>query len=261
MLSFGTLRRRLPSLIGLALGWLLSAALIHAQTGTGSVQGRVFNPVSKDYVGNAEVRLDGTNRTTYSESDGSFQFTDVPAGPASITVLFTGYTTVKDSFTVTAGQAAVREINLVSSAAAPAPNKDGVIQLTAFTVASEREGNAKAIQAQRRNMNITTSVSSDIFGDVADGNVGEFLKYCPASTSITSSPSPAVPALAVWTVNTWVCPSTVCVTPVPMPTAVAVLPRVRPALKASPSRRSTPSRSTAPPAPRTTPTRRPAPST
>ena len=179
MLSLGILRRRLPSVIGLVLGWLLSAVLIHAQTSTGTVQGRVFNPVSKDYVGNAEIRLDGTNQTTYSESDGSFQFSGVPAGAASITVLFTGYTTVKDSFTVTAGQTAVREINLVSNAAAPAPNKDGVIQLTAFTVASEREGNAKAIQAQRRNMNITTSVSSDIFGDVADGNVGEFLKYLP----------------------------------------------------------------------------------
>jgi TonB-dependent receptor len=32
---------------------------------------------------------------------------------------------------------------------------------------------------QRRSMDITTSVSSDIFGDVTDGNVGEFLKYLP----------------------------------------------------------------------------------
>ncbi len=181
MLTFGLFRRRQPSLVALILGWLLSAVLLSAQTGsTGSIQGRVFNPVSKDYVGNAEVRLDGTSQVTYSESDGSFQFANVPAGPASITVLFTGSTTVKDSFTVTAGQPAVREINLVSAAAvAPTTNKDGVIQLTAFTVATEREGNAKAIQAQRRNMNITTSVSSDIFGDVADGNVGEFLKYLP----------------------------------------------------------------------------------
>jgi hypothetical protein len=46
-------------------------------------------------------------------------------------------------------------------------------------VSSEREGNAKAVMDQRRNMDITTSVSSDIFGDVTDGNVGEFLKYLP----------------------------------------------------------------------------------
>ena len=180
MTSIGSPRRK-PSLFALALGWLLTALLVQAQTaGTGTVQGRVYNPVSREYVGNAEVKLDGTPQSTFTEIDGSFQFTGVAPGSASITVSFSGYNTVKDTFTVTAGLPAVREINLVSTAApAPVTNKDGVVQLTAFTVASEREGNSKAIQAQRRNMNITTSVSSDIFGDVADGNVGEFLKYLP----------------------------------------------------------------------------------
>jgi iron complex outermembrane receptor protein len=73
----------------------------------------------------------------------------------------------------------VREITLTSAAATPTARKDGVVTLQAFTVATEREGNAKAIMDQRRNMDITTSVSSDIFGDVTDGNVGEFLKYLP----------------------------------------------------------------------------------
>ena len=154
--------------------------MAHGQTATGSVQGKVFNPVTNEYVRNAEVRLEGTNQVTYTEGDGSFQFPNVAAGPAAIAVSFSGYATVKDSFTVTAGSPAVREINILSTAApAPVTRKDGVIQLAAFTVDSEREGNAKAIQAQRRNMDITTSVSSDIFGDVTDGNVGEFLKYLP----------------------------------------------------------------------------------
>ena len=180
MSQFGMLRRRLPSLIVLICGWLFAATLAHGQTATGSVQGKVFNPVTNEYVRNAEVRLEGTNQVTYTEGDGSFQFPNVAAGPAAIAVSFSGYATVKDSFTVTAGSPAVREINILSTAApAPVTRKDGVIQLAAFTVDSEREGNAKAIQAQRRNMDITTSVSSDIFGDVTDGNVGEFLKYLP----------------------------------------------------------------------------------
>ena len=159
-------------------GWWLASAAMLAQTGTGTVQGRVYNPSGKEYVGNAEVRLEGTNQVTYTESDGSFRFDNVAAGPTSITVNYTGYESVKQSFTVTAGLPAVREINLVSTAAMPKVTGE-VVQLQAFTVESEREGNSKAIMAQRRNMNITTSVSSDIFGDVADGNVGEFLKYLP----------------------------------------------------------------------------------
>ncbi len=165
-------------MIALAIGWLATVAATFAQ-GSGTIQGRVFNPVSKQYVRNAEVRLEGTQQVTFTENDGSFQFLNVPAGSATINVTYTGYNSVKETFTVTPGQAAVREINLTSTADAAPATKDGVVQLQAFTVASEREGNAKAIQAQRRDMNIINSVSSDLFGDVADGNVGEFLKYLP----------------------------------------------------------------------------------
>ncbi len=170
--------RRGPLLCIVLSGWLLAGVALHAQSATGAVRGRVYNPASQEYVRNAEVRLDGTGQVTYTENDGAFQFTAVAAGPAAITITYSGYNTVKESFTVTAGDVAVREINLTSTVAAPAA-KDGVVRLEAFTVSSEREGNAKAIMDQRRNMDITTSVSSDIFGDVTDGNVGEFLKYLP----------------------------------------------------------------------------------
>ena len=40
-------------------GWLAATSDVAGQAaGTGSIQGRVFNPVSRDYVRNAEVRLD-----------------------------------------------------------------------------------------------------------------------------------------------------------------------------------------------------------
>jgi TonB-dependent receptor len=169
-------RSRLKS-AALACCWLASVLSLHAQA-TGTIQGRVFNPASKEYVRNAEVRLGGTSQIIYTENDGSFRFENVPLGSATIDITYTGYNPVKETFTVAAGQTAVREINLTSTAATAA-SKDGVVQLQAFTVSSEREGNAKAIQAQRRDLNIITSVSSDLFGDVADGNVGEFLKYLP----------------------------------------------------------------------------------
>jgi len=114
---------------------------------------------------------------TFTESDGTFEFTGVPAGQVAITVNFSGYNLERQAFTVEAGQTVVREINLTSTARVP--SREGVVRLEAFTVSSEREGNAKAVMAQRREMNIVTSVSSDIFGDVTDGNVGEFLKYLP----------------------------------------------------------------------------------
>jgi TonB-dependent receptor len=158
----------------------LGAGTLSAQpTATGSVQGRVYNPATKEYVANAEVRLEGSKQVAYTENDGTFQLNNVSVGPATIAIAFSGYNTVKESFSVTAGQPAVREINLVSTDSGPTTTKNGVVQMQAFTVDSEREGNSKAIMDQRRSMNIGNSVSADIFGDVTDGNVGEFLKYLP----------------------------------------------------------------------------------
>ncbi len=109
----------------LALAGLASA--LHGQgAGTGTIQGRVYNPSTGQYVRNAEVRLEGTSQTTYTENDGAFAFGNVPAGDATIVVTYTGYNTVTEKFTVTPGQTAVREINLTSTATMPAA-KDGVV--------------------------------------------------------------------------------------------------------------------------------------
>ena len=179
-----TARARSPlfagwNLLVFAACWLAANVASFAQSAnTGSIQGRIYNPVSREYVHNAEVRLEGTNQVTYSDSDGSFRLDQIVAGNATIVVTYTGYNSVRETFSVAPAQTAVREINLTSTAVVE-KNKEGVVQLQAFSVSTEREGNSKAIMAQRRNMDISTSVSSDIFGDVADGNVGEFLKYLP----------------------------------------------------------------------------------
>src|SRR3954467_15220995 len=97
------------NLTALILGACAFAFNLHAQTaGTGTVQGRVYNPASKEYVRNAEVRLEGTEQVTYTENDGSFQFTGVPAGNVAVSVTYSGYNSAREAFTVTAGQTAVR---------------------------------------------------------------------------------------------------------------------------------------------------------
>src|SRR5260221_9877421 len=80
--------RRWLAFVALAFGWLAAAVSIDAQSATGSIQGRVYNPATKEYVNNAEVRLEGTNQITYTQSDGSFRFDNVPSGAASVTVAY-----------------------------------------------------------------------------------------------------------------------------------------------------------------------------
>ncbi len=162
----------------LTLGCLLSCLTLSAQSATGTITGRVFNPATKEYVRSAQVTIAGTNQITETENDGTFSFRNVPAGQITLNVVYTGYTAPADTFTVTAGQTATREINLTSTQADKG-TADSPTKLEAFVVSNAREGNAKAIMDQRRNMNISTSVAADTFGDVTEGNVGEFLKFLP----------------------------------------------------------------------------------
>ena len=156
----------------------LTPAIAVAQSATGTVTGRVFNPATGEYVRNAEIRVQGSAQSTFSEEGGVYQLDHVPAGSATLQVTFSGYQTATATIAVTAGTAATRDFELVS-ALSRAPGSGDVVKMGQFVVSTDREGNAKAIMEQRRNMNISTSVAADTFGDVTEGNVGEFLKFLP----------------------------------------------------------------------------------
>jgi len=151
------------------------------QANRGTVSGRIYKPRTGEYVRSAIVRIEGADRSVESQEGGYYRFADVPAGEVQLVITYTGYTTVTAAVTVIAGQAAVRDFELrMPGERAPAGEAGAVpLKLVEFIVSSEREGNSKAIQAQKNSMNITSHVASDVFGDVPEGNVGEFLKFLP----------------------------------------------------------------------------------
>lgn len=163
----------------IAAAFCLLVTTAHAQS-SGTIVGRVYNPTTQEYVRDAEVEVEGTALKTSTEVGGLFQLLNVPPGEVRLVVRYSGYATQSLAVTVAAGQTATRDVELVPVRAPAKGTAAGeAVELTAFVVSSEREGNAKAIMSQKKNMNVTTSVASDIFGDVTDGNVGEFLKYLP----------------------------------------------------------------------------------
>lgn len=162
----------------LLAGWLLPLAQpASAQTATGSVAGRIYNPNTGEYVRNAQVRIVETGQTATSEGGGEFRFVDVPAGKATLVVTYTGYHSSTATVTVPSGAAVSHDFNLISTTDTTAAGE--AIKLGQFVVSSEREGSAKAIMDQRNSMNITSTVASDSFGDNPEGNIGEFLKHLP----------------------------------------------------------------------------------
>ena len=169
--------RRLVLACLLAVGSAVAA--LGQQTTTGAITGRVFNPVTQEYVRNAEVAVAGTNLVAYSADDGSFSFTAVPAGTVTLRVTYTGYEAATAQLTLGAGQTATRDFEIAPSGSRGRADPSSVVKLGQFNVSAEREGNAKAIMEQRAAINVKSVVSADNFGDLTGGTVGEFIKYLP----------------------------------------------------------------------------------
>ena len=145
---------------------------LRAQGNTGTITGRVLNEGTGQYLRNAVVSVVGTNLSTVAEAGGAYTLNGVPAGPIQVAVTFVGLDPVADSVTVIPGQTVVHDVAMSNKA-------EGIVKLDAYRVVTEREGNNKAIQDQKAALEIKTVIASDAFGDVSEGNVGEFLKLMP----------------------------------------------------------------------------------
>ncbi|MBL9186693.1 MAG: TonB-dependent receptor [Opitutaceae bacterium] len=150
-------------------GLLLADSQIHAQApaaSSGSIAGRVIHATTRTALGGATVALEADARVaTFSDTDGSFRLERVPPGPQTLLVDYTGLDRARVPVMVQPGAVIATEARLSS----------GIYQLAAFEVSSVREGQAAAISSQRAADNIKTSVATDAFGNVADGNLGNLL--------------------------------------------------------------------------------------
>ena len=119
-----------------------------------------LNEATGQYLRNAIVTVAGTTVTDVSGSGGTYTLTNVPAGSVEVTVSYAGLDAQTVKVQVGAGQTVERDINLRSG------SYSEVVKMGDFVVASEREGNAKAIMDQRNAENMKKVIASDVFGKV-----------------------------------------------------------------------------------------------
>ena len=115
------------------------------------------------------MKLAGTRRVELTDRDGSYAIAGVASGNHELVVSYAGLDTEKRTVAVSAGQTTKQDFNLPS----------GIYKLDAFVVAAEVEGNAAAVNQQKKSDFFMEAISADTLGNVAEGNIGEFLRYVP----------------------------------------------------------------------------------
>lgn len=171
------------AVVAAAVVVLIGATAFAQNANLGTVRGRVQNATNGLYLKNARIIVEGTNLEALTDDYGDYMLPEVPAGAATLKIFYTGLEQQTVTVNVPAGQALEQNFRL-ASARFTQEVKDNVIQLDQFVVAAARETNASAIATseQRFSPNMKSVIAADAFGDVTEGNVGEFVKFLPGVT-------------------------------------------------------------------------------
>ncbi|MDP3069332.1 MAG: TonB-dependent receptor [Opitutaceae bacterium] len=162
---------RVARFAGLA-GLLFAAASAFAQS-AGLVVGQVRNVATSVFLEGAEVAVEGSGKSAVTDREGRYELSLAP-GLATLVVRYTGLEVERVAVDVRAGVRLTQDIALNA----------GIYKLDAVTVSGPREGGAAAITRQREAPNVKNVVASDSFGNVADGNIGDFLQQLPGITAV-----------------------------------------------------------------------------
>jgi TonB-dependent receptor len=133
-----------------------------------AVNGLVLDEQGGIPIGGASVRVLGTQKGAYTRNDGKFTILDVSGDNLKLLVTSIGYM----SDTVDVGMAGSTFITIKL--------KGSVIEKGEVVVLSNSaKGQARALNQQKTNGNVSNIVSSDLIGRFPDQNVGDAMKRIP----------------------------------------------------------------------------------
>lgn len=95
-------------LLALLIGWfvLAVAPLWAAEAGdarsTGTIEGRVVNPAAGEHLERVRLTVEGTTLEAFTDADGYYRLTNVPAGTAQLRAFYTGFPLQADHVSVVA---------------------------------------------------------------------------------------------------------------------------------------------------------------
>lgn len=154
-------------------GMIMLLNMLAFAQGAGLVTGTVADKTQGLSLPGATLKLSPGNHYTVSNQFGKFEFLGVPAGNYTITISYMGYQQLSQEVTVSAGKTAEMNFRLADREIA---GKEIVI------MGDRLRGQARALNQQKNNPNITNIVSADQIGRFPDANIGDALKRVPGIT-------------------------------------------------------------------------------
>ncbi|PTN08675.1 TonB-dependent receptor [Mangrovibacterium marinum] len=133
----------------------------------GIITGRVLDQDKLPLPG-ATIFIKSLNQGVVSDVNGFYRFVKLPAGTFELTVSYIGFTETAEKVPVEIGKTSTMNFYLKAG-----------IDLNEVVVNGSLQGQSKALNQQKNNINITNVISADQVGRFPDANVGDALKRIP----------------------------------------------------------------------------------
>lgn len=134
---------------------------------TGIISGKITEAETNFSLPGATIKLESINKYTYSNQNGEFEFLNIPEGNYQVEITYIGYEKQTQEVKVGAGKNTNIKFVLITASN----------ELENIVVIGDRlRGQAKALNKQKSNQNITNVISSDQTGRFPDANIGDALK-------------------------------------------------------------------------------------
>ncbi len=150
------------------VGIVMAPSTSRAQQ-TGHINGRISDADTKEYLPTANVMLKGTGLGASTDRAGQYRIQNVPVGQYEMIVRYIGYEEQTVNVTVTAGSTIAKDVAL----------KTGVVQLSGIEINGLREGQNKALNAQKSSEKIMNVVAAEQILSFPDVNGAEALQRIP----------------------------------------------------------------------------------
>lgn len=150
---------------------LLLALNLKAQTG--SITGKVTDDLGL-FMPGATLMLNTQPVTgSISDNNGKYSVQSVPAGTYMMTVAYIGYQEISQEVIVQAGKTTTLDFRL---------SEASIIGDEVIVLGDRLRGQAKALNQQKNNINVTNVVAADQIGRFPDANIGDAMKRIPGIT-------------------------------------------------------------------------------
>jgi len=154
---------------GFAAPGIAQAETTGSSSGT-TITGRVVDEGDGLPLPGVNISVKGTSKGAITGQDGRFRLENVSGAAAVIEASYIGYVKSDIPITLSPGKAVIKNIRL----------KPGVLISKEITVVGELlKGQAKALNQQKNDVNVTNVVASDQIGKFPDSNIGDALKRIP----------------------------------------------------------------------------------